>query len=94
MNCNWLNIDLLQLMIILLPIDSNSAAIGYRKALKIDYWNWCIYRYSGILLNFDFISASWEPPKNSVDSVSYYCVQTLSSPTQHIVAYTLSRAIH
>ena len=55
--------------------------------------NLCIYRCSGILLDFELciwcLSASWDPPKNNIDSVSCYCVQTLSSMTQYIIAYTL-----
>ena len=74
-------------MIIILLIDSNSAAIGYRKTLKIDYSNWCIYRCSDILLNFDLYSSKLRAPRNNMDSVSCYCVQTLSSMTQYIVAY-------
>ena len=75
-------------MIILLLIDSNSAAIGYRKTLKIDYSNWCIYRCSDIL-NFELYSSKLRAPRNNMDSVSCYSVQTLSSMTQYIVTYTL-----
>ena len=78
-------------MIILLLIDSNSAAIGYRKTLKIDYSNWCIYRCSDILY-FELYSSKLRAPRNNMDSVSCYSVQTLSSMTQYIVTYSLPSA--